>query len=346
MSENARQQQTHAGGAKRKGKKNTFVPLSQFNAKPNVAPHQQMATPSPTQQEQKQPEVESETEDKVCFICAEEITCYAVGQCNHRVCHLCSLRLRALYKNRACAYCKTELPSVVHTRSSTKQFGDFTLSTLPACDKRLSIYFDDLEIHEDALILLRFNCPDPNCDVACSGGWPELKNHVRKTHGMVMCELCTKYKKLFTHEHNLYTPATLARHNREGDPDDPSFRGHPSCGFCRELFYGQDELFEHCRQHHEQCFLCQRNGIRNQYYQNYAELENHFRNDHYLCRHPQCLEKKFVVFATDIDFKAHEMEEHRDPSAKRRGEQIQLNFTYAGFPSRDFEGNDRRGGRR
>ena len=34
-------------------------------------------------------------------------------------------------------------------------------------------------------------------------------------------------------------------------------------------------------------------------------LSDHFRHDHYLCPHPSCLEKKFVVFAGEQELKQH-----------------------------------------
>jgi hypothetical protein len=46
-----------------------------------------------------------------CFICTENIVIFAVSDCNHRTCHLCSLRLRALYKTKNCAYCKVKICS-------------------------------------------------------------------------------------------------------------------------------------------------------------------------------------------------------------------------------------------
>jgi hypothetical protein len=49
---------------------------------------------------------ESVDEDRVCWICAEEVKYYAVSECNHRTCHVCSLRLRALYKKLECTFCK------------------------------------------------------------------------------------------------------------------------------------------------------------------------------------------------------------------------------------------------
>jgi len=44
--------------------------------------------------------------EAVCWICAEPVKYYSVSTCNHRTCHVCALRLRALYKKLDCAFCK------------------------------------------------------------------------------------------------------------------------------------------------------------------------------------------------------------------------------------------------
>ena len=49
---------------------------------------------------------EDEVEAEVCFICASKVEHNSVAPCNHRTCHICALRLRALYKTRACAHCR------------------------------------------------------------------------------------------------------------------------------------------------------------------------------------------------------------------------------------------------
>jgi hypothetical protein len=49
---------------------------------------------------------EEDDESEVCFICAGPVVHNAVAPCNHRTCHICSLRMRALYKNRACMHCR------------------------------------------------------------------------------------------------------------------------------------------------------------------------------------------------------------------------------------------------
>ena len=46
-------------------------------------------------------------------------------------------------------------------------------------------------------------------------------------------------------------------------------------------------------------------GILYKYYKDYSKLEIHFKNEHYLCDDPLCLEKKFVVFPNSIDLAAH-----------------------------------------
>ena len=50
----------------------------------------------------------AETSDNVdvCWICAEPVKYYALSECNHRTCHVCALRLRALYKKMECTFCK------------------------------------------------------------------------------------------------------------------------------------------------------------------------------------------------------------------------------------------------
>ena len=48
----------------------------------------------------------ADVEAEVCFICASPVLHNSVAPCNHRTCHICALRLRALYKTKACAHCR------------------------------------------------------------------------------------------------------------------------------------------------------------------------------------------------------------------------------------------------
>ncbi|MCJ1251627.1 hypothetical protein MMC30_008862 [Trapelia coarctata] len=263
-----------------------------------------------------------DVEAEVCFICASPVDHNSVAPCNHRTCHICALRLRALYKTRACAHCRTEARFVIFTDDPTKRFQDFVDSNFEQIDDILGIKYENKEIHDDTVLLLRYNCPDKDCDVAC-WGWPDLHRHVKSLHHKMMCDLCTRNKKVFTHEHELFMAQELRKHEKFGDDnpgaiDQSGFRGHPECGFCRQRFYGDDELYTHCRDKHERCHICDRRnaGRQQQYYVDYDSLEKHFRDDHFLCSDRDCLDKKFVVFESEIDLKAHQLETHRNDLSK------------------------------
>ncbi|KAI4194180.1 MAG: hypothetical protein LQ350_007920 [Teloschistes chrysophthalmus] len=211
---------------------------------------------------------------------------------------------------------ETEAQHVIFTDNATKRYEEFVDTDFQQVDQVLGIKYEQIEIHNDTILLLRYNCPDSSCDIAC-WGWPDLHRHVKGAHHKVMCDLCTRNKKVFTHEHELFTIPELKKHEKFGDDnpgavDQSGFKGHPECGFCRQRFYGDDELYAHCRDKHERCHLCDRRngGSQQQYYLDYGSLEQHFRKDHFMCPDQECLEKKFVVFDSEMDLKAHQLHTH------------------------------------
>ncbi|KAF9462675.1 hypothetical protein BDZ94DRAFT_1260488 [Collybia nuda] len=275
----------------------------------------------------------------VCWICAEPVKYYSISECNHRTCHVCALRLRALYKKTDCTFCKEPQPSVIFTVSPDALYTTFSPESIAFKDSKLSVFFETQEMMEETLILLRFNCPDPDCDYI-GNGWGDLKLHVRATHGKLLCDLCIRFKKVFAHEHALYPPNILPahlpsmyhrQHNKPPPKDQIEGGVHPLCEFCRECFFSDDELYSHMRERHEECFICKRNEVRDQYFQNYESLENHFNRAHHPCTQPQCLVQKFVVFNTMLDLQAHMVDEHggdmssRDKKDARR---IQAEFEF------------------
>lgn len=257
--------------------------------------------------------------------------------------------MRALYKNKGCPHCRTAAPFVIFTDDRTKLFEGYTDADITSADDNIGIRYTNEDIVGDTVLLLRYNCPDMSCDSA-GLGWPDLHRHVRAVHHKRMCDLCTRNKKVFTHEHELFTDKELHRHmahgdDRPGDVAQTGFKGHPLCAFCGERFYDDDKLYEHCRNKHERCFICDRRDSRNpHYYQNYDALEGHFKKDHFLCLDRECLEKKFVVFESEMDLKAHQLSEHADSLSKdvRRDARV---VDLSGFDYRQPYQEERRGGR-
>jgi hypothetical protein len=122
---------------------------------------------------------------EVCFICASPVQHTAVAPCNHRSCHICSIRMRALYKTKACAHCRTESDHVILTDNAEKSYEEFTPADFYKSDDNLGIHFENPGVFDDTRLLLQYNCPEADCDVACLG-WPDLHRHVKTAHGKVM----------------------------------------------------------------------------------------------------------------------------------------------------------------
>lgn len=207
---------------------------------------------------------------------------------------------------------------------------------------------------DESLSLLRFNCPQATCNII-SLGWSDLKRHAHSEHSSSLCDLCCSFKKIFSHEHTLFTGRDLVRHKIDE---------HMMCDFCNIGFYDADALYAHCRDRHEECFVCVKNGIRHQYHRNYDRLvsffpssfilsnftyssslylssrisyvclkqEAHYKAVHYLCPHPTCLEEKFVVFQSEIDLQAHAVSKHGasagSQTQRRDARRIETNFTH------------------
>nr|XP_031863964.1 uncharacterized protein CI109_000608 [Kwoniella shandongensis]KAA5531036.1 hypothetical protein CI109_000608 [Kwoniella shandongensis] len=331
----------------------------------------------------------AEVDEDICFICAEPITFWSVGVCGHRTCHVCAVRLRTFYKKNDCTFCKTPLPSLLFSRSPETPFpsehhvtpsppkviakahdnadklpkgerwdkglimpGTLDVAAFPFGDEILGVVFEDEDMMEATLLLLRYNCPYQDCPFQAAN-WVSLERHTLSTHGLVICTLCRSQLSRFAHEQVLYPPHLLPLHDPSkvkrgqrpprprGDKEIELVKGweapHPLCEFCHQAFFGPDELFKHMRHEHEECHVCREKGDRDVYFQNYLKLEQHFNQDHFPCTQPSCIEKKFVVFPNDLDLRAHMVAEHSDQmSARDRAQARQLPV--------DFSDNSRRSG--
>jgi hypothetical protein len=90
------------------------APAGEAQARPMVK-----SAPPPVAGEKAEAKKEGEegegedVEAEVCFICASPVVHNSVAPCNHRTCHICALRMRALYKTKDCAHCRVcpPLPS-------------------------------------------------------------------------------------------------------------------------------------------------------------------------------------------------------------------------------------------
>ena len=109
-----------------------------------------------------------------------------------------------------------------------------------------------------------------------------LKKHIRHEHDKQFCLICLENLSVFPFEMKLYSKKELVRHRVQGDADEKSHRGHPECRFCDQRFFDNDALLLHLRKFHFWCHFCEHDG-KQDYYDVYESLRNHFAESHYLC---------------------------------------------------------------
>ncbi len=276
---------------------------------------------------------------QTCSVCAEaEPKFWSVSPCNHKICWICSLRLRALYDSKACPICKNQadLFFICKRPEDAEEF--FKNKNSKFLNSSLSISYDNEVTRSTCEALLQIQCPfnaGSAGNNSCKKHFKsklELRKHVQNVHELQLCEICLEHKKCFTVELALYNRTSLQKHQRDAN--------HPRCQVCDRIFYSEDELAEHCRDEHELCHICQRSGRPNRFFQNYTRLEEHFGKEHYLCPEPLCKELKFVVFENELEYKAHQAEVHLAHQKLQRSQQRQLqrlNISFTGAGSTTAE---------
>ena len=227
---------------------------------------------------------------KPCSLCYESSSFMARGVCGHsEICWLCTVRLRWICNDNACAICKTSLNTIDIIDLSGRSSTWVTLK---------GVRFPNAILSKEAKRLTEFHCP--TCSSFEFRSLRDLQTHLKRDHQVVYCTVCLEHRQCFLPEQVLFD--TLATHMQQS---------HPSCAFCRgEHFYSPDELLTHMQQAHFKCVVCERLDFRNEYYANCAALTDHSSDAHFPCTVPECVEQRFVVFADEDELALHAAERH------------------------------------
>ncbi|KAF8786720.1 E3 ubiquitin-protein ligase ZNF598 like protein [Argiope bruennichi] len=254
------------------------------------------------------------THQEECILCCREIKIYATGACDHPVCYECSTRMRVLCETNECPVCRSDMPVVVFTKE--RQIFSDVSQKFHLCIKKYQIIFEDESVGDAFDALLENRCKHCDQDFPT---FERLKEHVRRTHELHYCELCTDNLKIFTFERKCYSRKDLARHKRVGDPDETSHRGHPLCEHCDQRYMDRDELFRHVRKEHFFCHFCDADGI----------------------HHIIAIMNIYGVISVEIIISVH----HSKNKSKAEAKQARLlEFEFA-YPNRQSGNSSPRGGR-
>lgn len=230
--------------------------------------------------------------------------------------------MRVLCDQTYCPICRGELPQIVHL--TKKQMYDSVERRSCIPNRKCKILFEDESVEEAFEALLEHRCLV--CDTRpIFDNFRRLQSHMSRTHVLFACDLCVSHLKIFPFERKFYTRSELATHRRSGDPDNRSYRGHPSCRFCDDRYMDNDELLRHLRKVHYYCHFCDSSSSNNEYFADYPDLRVHFQTVHLLCEEGPCghPETRFTnAFATEIDYKAHVAAEHMGNKSKAQAREL------------------------
>jgi hypothetical protein len=192
----------------------------------------------------------------------------------------------------------------------------------------VGMFFPILYYNTKVLPIFALSCNVPRCrfmndssESNSPGTLKALMNHLASAHNppLQLCELCIEHKRDFISRLPRFTANQLKEHNKYGDMgagrkatgSGRANKGHPMCQFCQpKRFYDLTELHKHLHKEHFECFVCKKLGKPLQFFKDCDKLNLHFDREHYLCRFPECLAARFVVFSNDIDLKAYERDVH------------------------------------
>lgn len=212
-------------------------------------------------------------------------------------------------------------------------------------ERESGLCYADKEVRSKVNELLQHKCS------ICPDQPPErtlnkLREHMKREHHLFYCDICLEHLQKFSHEQKVYSRPDLAQHRRVGDPNDTSYKGHPLCKFCDDRFLDDDELHRHLRKNHFWCHICEKDG-KQLYFQDYANLRQHFREDHYLCEEDMCKYEQYTsVFRSEIDFQAHTALKHSQKMTKaqvRQARQLEVDIifnTQSAAQGRNITGQD------
>jgi hypothetical protein len=98
-----------------------------------------------------------ESEAEVCFICASPVVHEAIMPCNHRTCHICCLRMRALYKDKNCMHCRVSGYSPLPISTCTNTFRLQPLLLFSRTTLRKDMRISQMKILRAVMITLAFD---------------------------------------------------------------------------------------------------------------------------------------------------------------------------------------------
>eukprot|EP00210_Caulerpa_lentillifera_P008571 g8176.t1 len=148
------------------------------------------------------------------------------------------------------------------------------------------------------------------CDGNCEHSFDAFKTfrtHLRTQHDASVCGICFSANRYFPRELTIFTNHTEVQEH---------LKTHPECLYCRQRYFGKDELYAHMSRKHWLCHLCHAQGHRHRYLEDSRHYAEHLRQEHFACNAQECRES-FIAFATSAELEEHVRNSHPERQRQR-----------------------------
>jgi hypothetical protein len=249
-----------------------------------------------------------------CLICCQRSDLFGIGSCLHPACMECSIRMRISGESNICPQCRSPNETLYFV-SAPKSWDNFRLpkQRVPHADEQKY----HIRFESDYAVRCYESYMAHNCHVCTKRGdehssfptFAALRQHMGQVHQLSFCHICCENLNILTKDRKTYTKPELQRHMKEGDKGDDGIRGHPTCLFCEQRFFDEEQQYRHLRKDHYFCQICDTDGADNYFYAKPEQLYRHYQKEHYTCLDRECLEMG-IVFRSEMELNVHKAKNH------------------------------------
>lgn len=248
-----------------------------------------------------------------CSICVQPAYTRCILPCGHNsICYVCMARLVLLMGSKDCPFCKSSFNEIrLSRRGPSHDRQELNGQIVKKWKSPSGVEFSTSDSHlpiDNVGHLLEHKCWFNECrkNTVSFPDNIQLNKHILETHGRKFCEVCISGRQeCFMAEQFLYVPRDLNRHCREGEVrSEPRLEAHQNCKFCKEICFDSDALAKHQKLAHVVCPCC------TDAFGTYDSYWKHALEEHYLCKEPECMELKFIVFKTKAQLLGHMQKKH------------------------------------
>ena len=139
----------------------------------------------------------SECSEDQCAVCWNDIKIFAVGICNHSICHVCSVRMRVLCSQNDCCICRQDMPKIILSEKKCN-FDEITNNVMKM-ERKYQICFETEHVKNQYEELIQHKC-DKHDHPMVFRNMKQLDTHYKREHELFFCDLCSNHLKVLTHQ--------------------------------------------------------------------------------------------------------------------------------------------------